>query len=191
MTSVYQEFRLLYGCSCVYSAPMIIITCVYDRLSPPNAAHCLTHTFPVSCRTTSTWTRRRTSWWRTSWLTTKGCRTRRAMATASNWIRRLWLWRASRAAANPQSLHLLRSMANFDLVAPPEAPQPSTAVLRGIGMFSQGVVKPPDSSPIKRSHDPIAFEPLLCKPEEKLYFIPALAHRLSHTSNECIYCCYN
>lgn len=87
----------------------------------------------VSCRTTLTWTRRLTSWWRTSWLMTKACRTRRATASVSNWIRRLRLRRASQAAANPQSFRL--SLVDFYLVAPPEAPQPSTAVLRGIAMF--------------------------------------------------------
>lgn len=57
------------------------------------------------CRTTSTWTRRPASWWRTSWLTTKVCCTRRATEIGSNWSKRLWWPRASRAAANTQSVH--------------------------------------------------------------------------------------
>lgn len=94
---------------------VIVITCIYYQLFL-NAVwwiHCFwTSDRPlwrtrvcVSCRTTSTWTRQRTSWWRTSWPTTKDSHTRRATVTVSNWIRRLWLRRASQAAANPQSVH--------------------------------------------------------------------------------------
>lgn len=107
---------------------------------------------PVFCRTTSMWTRRRTSWWRTSWLMTKGCRTRRAMATASNWIRRLWLRRASRAAANPQSLHIPRSLVDFDLVVPPKLRSPPPQFSEEEECFLRGVVKAPDSSPSANGH---------------------------------------
>lgn len=82
---------------------MTRITCISNGLFFPAAPDARVF---VSCRTTSTWTRRHTSWWRTSWLTTKACRTRRATASVSNWIRRLRLRRASQAAANPQSLHV-------------------------------------------------------------------------------------
>lgn len=49
------------------------------------------------------WTRRHASWWRTSWLTTKGCRTRKAMATASNWTRSLCPLTSRQAVANYQT----------------------------------------------------------------------------------------
>lgn len=52
------------------------------------------------------WTRQHDSWWRISWLMTKACLMRRAMETVSNWTRRLWLLRASRAAANTQSIRI-------------------------------------------------------------------------------------
>lgn len=57
------------------------------------------------------------SWQRTSWLTTKVCHMRRAMETGSNWTRRLWLLRASQAAANTQSIHISLPLAPIQPVA--------------------------------------------------------------------------
>lgn len=98
------------GCFMAVIHAWLLCACVIDCISRRhglNALLLLSHAHVcVSCRTTSTWMKRHTSWWRIYWLTTKGCRTRRATVTASNWIRSPWLQRASRVAANAQSVHI-------------------------------------------------------------------------------------
>lgn len=60
--------------------------------------------FSVHCRKTSTWMRLPDSWWRTSFLTTKAFRMKRAMVTGLNWTNKLCLLRASQAVANVDAL---------------------------------------------------------------------------------------
>lgn len=96
-------------------------------------------------RITSTWMRQHVSWWRISWLMTKACLMRRAMETVSNWTRRLWLLRASRAAANTQSTHISPP--------PPHGRDPacsagSVAVRPSEEQDFLQVIKAPGSSPL-------------------------------------------
>lgn len=154
----------------------------------------------VSCRTTSTWTRRRTSWWRTSWLTTKACRTRRATATVSNWIRRLWLRRASQAAANPRPDHVpypsvLGGLSSGCTARGSPALHCRSQRNSNVFLSRGGVIKAPGSFPLTNGHMTCClWAPRHVNQSRSLNFstlAQTLPSTLSHTSNMYIYCLHH
>lgn len=143
-----------------------------------NVLSILWHTF-VSSRTILTWMRLHTSWWRISWLMTKVCHMRKAMATVSNWTRRLWLLRASQAAANARSIHVNQPPVRLKSGPPGFGPWAYTAAFQRKRNYlaGGGVFKAQWSChPLANGHLFRTFEFLnVAGPKQKPNFISALA----------------